>query len=207
VDLSGLDNVACWPPLGDVPDDVSSKNDYFDSLYHSSVVVGLNTSAMIEAAIVGRPVYTILVPEFHHSQEGTIHFRYLLEGPDRLLHAARSLDDHALLLAGALEGHDTAAERSSRFVRGFVRPGGVDTPATDLFAAAIERVGSLPPPEPVGVPVWAPLIRPVLWPFAQAATRRARRVSAAFRAQKERRLAEHRRRKTAEAVASAQQAP
>ena len=46
-------------------------------MYHASATVGLNTSAMIEAAIVGRPVHTILVPEFQHSQEGTLHFRYL----------------------------------------------------------------------------------------------------------------------------------
>ena len=33
-----------------------ARADYFDSLYHSAVVVGLNTSAFIEAGILGRPV-------------------------------------------------------------------------------------------------------------------------------------------------------
>ena len=48
--------MACWPRAGDLPVDVRSKSDYFDSLYHASVAVGLNTSAMIEAAILGHPV-------------------------------------------------------------------------------------------------------------------------------------------------------
>ena len=40
-----------------------AKADYFDSLYHSHAVVGLVTSAFLEAAIVGRPVHTLLLPE------------------------------------------------------------------------------------------------------------------------------------------------
>jgi hypothetical protein len=204
IDLSGLGNVACWPPLGDVPDDTRAKNDYFDSMYHASATVGLNTSAMIEAAIVGRPVHTILVPEFQHSQEGTLHFRYLMGGPDRLLRAAASLDAHARDLAGVIDGRDSDRDRSARFVGAFVRPCGIDTPATDHFVNALERVAAQPAPEPVPVPPWAPLIHPLLWPFAQGAARRARRVKTASIQHKERRLAEHRRRKRADAVARAQ---
>jgi hypothetical protein len=204
IDFSGLDNVVCWPPLGDVPDDARSKNDYFDSMYHASATVGLNTSAMIEAAIVGRPVLTILVPEFQHSQQGTVHFRYLLDGPARLLRAAASLEEHARDLAAVLEGRDPDAERSARFVGWFVRPCGIDSSATEHFVNALERVAAQPAPSPASVPAWAPVIHPLLWPFAQGAVRRARRVKAASTRHKERRLAEHRRRKRAEAVARAQ---
>ena len=35
----------------------------FDTAYHSAALVGLNTSAELEAGIVGRPVLTILAPE------------------------------------------------------------------------------------------------------------------------------------------------
>jgi hypothetical protein len=207
IDLARLTNAACWPPLGDVPDDAGSKNDYFDSLYHASAVVGLNTSAMIEAAIVGRPVHTILVPEFQHSQQGTLHFRYLLDGPDRLLRATTSLDDHARDLTAVLEKRDVAPDRSARFVRSFVRPCGIETAATQQFVEALERVAAERAPDPVSSPAWASLLHPLLWPFAQASSRRARRVTAAFREHKERRLAEHRRRKNADAVARAQHAP
>jgi hypothetical protein len=207
VDFSGFDNVACWPPLGEVPDDLSSKNDYFDSLYHSAATVGLNTSAMIEAAIVGRPVHTILVPEFQHSQAGTLHFRYLLDGPNRLLRPANSLDDHARDLAAVLDGRDPDPDRSARFVRTFVRPCGMNVAATEQFVDALERVAAQPAPQPVAVPAWAPLIHPLLWPFAQAAARRARRMKTASSQDKERRLAEHRRRKRSDAVARAEHVP
>ena len=40
--------------------------------------LGVNTSAMIEAAILGRPVLSVLAPEFAATQEGTVHFHYLL---------------------------------------------------------------------------------------------------------------------------------
>jgi len=101
VSFDEFDNVACWPRAGDLPIDARSKSDYFDSLYHASVTVGLNTSAMIEAAILGHPVYTVLIPEFQNSQEGTVHFHYLLSGPDALLRSTRSLDEHASDLATA----------------------------------------------------------------------------------------------------------
>ena len=203
VDFTAFDNVVCWPPLGDVPADTPSKNDYFDSLYHAAATVGLNTSAMIEAAILGRPVHTILVPEFQHSQEGTLHFRYLLDGPHRPLRVSRSLDEHARDLARVLEGHDVDPGVSARFVHTFVRPCGVDIRATDRFVDALEHVAAQPAPPPLAVPLWAPVIRPFLSLFAQAAGRRARRVSRAFREDKARRLAEHRRRKAADAVARA----
>jgi hypothetical protein len=195
VNFKGMENVACWPPAGDFPVDARSKTDYFDSLYHASVAVGLNTSAMIEAAILGHPVHTVLLPEFHDSQEGTVHFHYLLQPPDGLLHGARSLDEHAANLAAALEGRDPDPGRSARFVRTFVRPRGLDVPATSLFVEEVEALAARPAPVPVAVPAWTHLIRPVLQPFANAAAERIRRLEEESRRRSAERLEEHRRRK------------
>ena len=69
VDLSGYRNVAFW---GAHPVDDEAKNDYFDSMYYSAGVVGLNTSAFLEAAIVGKPVFSILDRTISkQNQEGT----------------------------------------------------------------------------------------------------------------------------------------
>jgi hypothetical protein len=195
VNFKGMDNVACWPKAGDFPVDARSKADYFDSLYHASVAVGLNTSAMIEAGILGHPVHTILLPDFHDSQEGTVHFHYLLEEPNGLLHAARSLEEHAHKLAAALDGRDPDPHRSARFVREFVRPRGLDKPATDVFVEELEALAARPAPEPVGVPAWTHVIRPVLQPFANAAAERVRRLEEASRQRSARLLEEHRQRK------------
>ena len=43
--------------------------DYYDSMFHSVAVVGVNTSALIESGIVGRPVFTVLAAEFAGSRK------------------------------------------------------------------------------------------------------------------------------------------
>lgn len=195
VKLDGIDNVACWPRMGETPVDAGSKNDYYDSLYHSAVTVGLNTSAMIEAAILGKPVHTILPPQFHDSQEGTVHFHYLLDEQQGLLHSARSLDEHAPKLAGTLEGTAPDPDRSLRFVRTFVRPRGLETAATTRVVEAMEEIAASPAPAPMPAPVWTHLIRPLLQPFAYLAAERVRRMEEESRLRAERRLQEHRERK------------
>jgi hypothetical protein len=197
VDLSPFENVACWPPLGDSPVDARSKADYFDSMYHASAVVGLNTSAMIEAAILNRPVHTVLLPQFQESQEGTLHFHYLLDPDAPLLRATRTLDDHLADVAAVLDGRDPDPDRSARFVRTFVRPGAQDVPATDRVVRLIEQLGAAPAPAPVPVPVWTAMIRPLLVPFARAAERRAQRMEEEALRLKAERIREHREKKQA----------
>ena len=194
-DLSGLGHIVCWPPAGDVPVDARSKADYFDSMYHATAVVGINTSAMIESAIVGRPVFTVLLPEFHDNQEGTVHFHYLLDGPDALLRASRTLDEHARDIAQVIGGHDPDPARSARFVQRFVRPCGVDVAATAQVVDALETIAARPAPAALPIPAWTRMIRPFLGPFARGAAARARRIHEDFRNEKERLLLEHRQRK------------
>ena len=193
VRFDGLDNVVCWPPLGAVPADAGSKTDYFDSLFHAAAIVGLNTSAMIEAAILGRPVLTVLLPEFRDSQEGTVHFHYLLHGPNALLRSTRSLDAHTGDLAEVLERPGIDRERVARFVRTFVRPAPVDVPATTRFVDNLEALAASPAPEPRPEARWTLALRPILRPFADAAVRRVLRLKAERRHRKNRELEEHRR--------------
>ncbi len=120
--------------------DQTSRNDFFDSLYHAAAAVGINTSAQIEAGIVGRPVYSIRAPEYVATQEGTLHFHYLLSEHGGLLHMAPTLDEHARALAGALIGRADDEQRLRNFVEGFVRPSGLDVAATPLLADAIEQL-------------------------------------------------------------------
>ena len=63
-------------------------------MYHTEAVVGVNTSAMIESGIVGRPVYTVQAEEFAATQEGTLHFQHLKNVDGGLLHLAANLDEH-----------------------------------------------------------------------------------------------------------------
>jgi hypothetical protein len=135
--LDGLENVVV---RGGNPIDGETKAEYFDSLAHSAAVVGLCTSAFLEAAIVGRPVLTLLLPEFAIHQEGMAHFRYLLTVEGGLLVTAPSIDDHLRQLSAALSASPGSDDRNRRFLKAFVRPTGLDQPATPLFVDCVERL-------------------------------------------------------------------
>ena len=170
-DVSDLPGVVVFPADGHAPTDDPSKADFYDSIYHSAAVVALNTSVMIEAAIVGRSVLTILDPEFERVQLGTLHFAYLLEIGGGLLRVAHTVEEHAGQLAEALAGTDGAEARTKAFVAHFVRPHGLDVPATPLFVDEIERLVAAAAPSPQRTP--APLLplRPLLAPLATRAAR------------------------------------
>jgi len=141
-----------WPDAalrGRNPVDAAAKADYFDALYHSSAVVGLVTSAFVEAAVVGRPTLTIQTPEFAVHQEGTTHFGYLVNPEYGVALTAPDVRAHVAQLSQVLSDPEHAADRSRRFVNFFVRPGGADRRATDVFVQAVEEIAALPPPVPV----------------------------------------------------------
>lgn len=139
-DLTAHGNVAIWPrtrpafPLVGV-----DQEDYLHSLYYAAAVVGINTSAMVEAAILERPVLTIATPAFRSTQDGTLHFHYLTEQHGGAVEMAADLPTHAAQLAHALARYDAAPARA--FVAAFVRPHGADVSATFRVADAIESAG------------------------------------------------------------------
>jgi Met-10+ like-protein len=111
----------------------------FESLYHSMAVVGLNTSAELEAAIVGRPVYTVVAGEgAAEGQTSTLHFHYLLEEHGGCVRRANSLAEHMTQLQSELDRPRDSAD-IRRFAGEFLRPHGIDQPVAPVFADAIER--------------------------------------------------------------------
>jgi predicted small integral membrane protein len=160
--LADVPGVTVYPRTGYNPIDVVNRNDFFDSLYHCAAVVGINTSAMIEAAIVGRPVCSLLAPEFAGTQEGTIHFRHLLPQNGGFLRIAATIDEHIAQLGDCLRNPDAVRVETERFVGTFVRPHGIDRPATPIFADAVARLCATPPSPPERAPVWRHAVRPVV---------------------------------------------
>lgn len=148
VDLH-TENAAVWPRGGANPADPRDQDVFFDSLYHASAIVGVNTSAMIEAAIVGRPVLTILDGDFESTQAGTLHFRYFLPEHGGYVQTATSFDAHIAQLTAALEGRDANWDRlRETFVGRFVRPLGPDRKATSALADGIESLAHITPAKP-----------------------------------------------------------
>ena len=162
LDLSHLPDVVVY---GSHPLDTQSKEDYFDSLYHSSAVVGLLTSVFLEASILGKPVHTLVLPEFVERQSSLFHFPYLLSVGGGLLRAAHSFTEHEAQLGASLR-EPVRPELNAPFVEAFIRPAGLEVPATDVFVSAVETFGAEPTPARVPEPLWAPMVRALVWPVA-----------------------------------------
>jgi hypothetical protein len=168
VDFSGYRNVAIWPRAGVNPIGGSARADYYHSMFFSSGVVGINTSAQIESGILGRPVFSVATGEFAGTQEGTLHFQHLKTVGGGLLHLADTLDAHVAQLS-----HTTAAvgdEKSVRFVEAFIRPHGRTVAATPRLVDALEEYGEAPALVPAQASVLDRVIRSSLVPAAVVAS-------------------------------------
>jgi hypothetical protein len=149
VNFDGVDNAAVWPERAKVQADPA----LFDGLYHSAAVAGLNTSAMIEAGILGKPVYTIQTTEFAGGQEQTLHFHYLLARNGGLVEVATTLPEHLSQIADGLADPDASRDRIRRFIKTFVRPRGLDRPVASILADEIEHVATIKK-RPRRTPLW-----------------------------------------------------
>jgi hypothetical protein len=172
-------DVSIWPRGGASPVDAASKNDFFDSMYHAAAAIGINTSAQIECGIVGRPVFTVRTPSNRRTQDGTLHFRYLMTEGGGLLRIADDFDAHVRQLAAALDDREGTRRQIEGFVRAFTRPHGLDVAATPLMVDAIERFAREPAPRPRRPPLYVYPLRAALYPLGGlvALLRRGRRVS------------------------------
>jgi hypothetical protein len=104
----------------------------------------VNTSAMVEAAILGKPVLSLMTGDFAATQQGTLHFHYLLPENGGFLRVARSFDEHVTQLTDALGNPDVSRVETQSFVRSFLRPRGLEVSCTPLLADALERAAELP---------------------------------------------------------------
>ncbi len=139
--IAGLDDVAVWPAAGAYPSDDEQRAGLYDSIHHAAAVVGANTSALIDAAIVGRRTYTVLLPELRGAQEDTLHFHYLLPEHGGALTVAHSLEEHVAQLRDVVLSSPEGDEWRRRFLETFIRPHGLDWPAAPRFVDDLERLG------------------------------------------------------------------
>lgn len=183
VALSDSENIALWPPVRPNSVTAQARTDYFDSLHHAAAVVGINTSAMVEAAVIGRPVLTVRAPQFVEAQAGTLHFEHLLPEHGGPVRAAATLSEHARQLGDALREPAPFREANERFVRAFIRPHGLERPCTPILADAIEALGDAGRSAAIGAqPAIAAPLRGGVWLVAAIMHAGARHRDAGARA-------------------------
>ena len=82
--------VQVFPTDGEIPVGEQERANYYHSMLYADVIVGLNTSALIEAAIFGKPVLSVAEAKGAKYRE-TLHFGHLKKG---LLIVARDHREH-----------------------------------------------------------------------------------------------------------------
>ncbi len=165
VTLADIPGVSVYPRWKGIPYPFTEedKADYFHSLHFGSALVGINTSAMIEAGIQIKPVFTVLAEEFKTTQEGTLHFSHVRD--HGLLSVAKDLADHRAQLQDVLSS-EGVGERIRAFITRFVRPHGWGSKATPYVVGVLEALGKEPAPKkmPAYTPIHVLFMRCALLP-------------------------------------------
>jgi hypothetical protein len=137
-DLSMFPNVALWTDT----DTLSGDRGLYESLLHSAALVGLNTGAILEAAILGKTALTPITGENAGDQERSLHFQSLRAANGGPLREAGTFGEHASQVAAVLRG-DEAVDPAGPFVERFVRPRGLEADVAPVMVDEIERAARL----------------------------------------------------------------
>jgi hypothetical protein len=149
------DRVALWDGRGD---DVSG---VVNSVGQSVAVVGINTTAMLEAAALAKPVLTVLDDDLRAGQLERIHFHYLTSVAGGLVTVANTIEEHVGHLSAILDGDRHFAEKSETFARAFLRPPRPFDSPVQAFGRAVERLARDKHPKKLGRLLLQPMLQPV----------------------------------------------
>lgn len=133
-----LKDVSLIPKKGTLPDTDESMQTFHDSLAHSLTVFNINTSAMIEAIIAGKPLIALVTEQYKDAQLDMEYFRQLIATDAAAM--AYSPEEAVEMTAQILAGNDTRAEKRKNFVSQFIRPNDPEKSAGECAAEEIERL-------------------------------------------------------------------
>lgn len=131
-------NVCVWSSEVTMPVSDQARLAFYHSIFYSECVFGVNTSAMLEAAILDKPCITVMASHGRSDVVGIGHFHHLLDS--NFLYVAGDFQEASRQLISILQGGDVNSKNRQRFVQEFVRPEGVNTRSGVLTARAIESL-------------------------------------------------------------------
>lgn len=147
MDADGLENdwVKVFPKGGQRPDTDEARSTYYDSLYHSAAVIGVNTTGFLESAILDKPCLTLVTPMTSRGQEMRAHFKHLMDAG--YIEVAKDFPELVEKTRKNISGEDAGRENRARFVHNFIRPHGLDMQASKVMAEAILAIAEGRNPE------------------------------------------------------------
>lgn len=130
------ENVCIYPKQGDLPDNPVSIDIYCHSIYFAKAMIGLNTSAFLEASVLDRSCIALPAMRDCYDQERFGHFRHLANG--NFIHTPASLVEATNILSDMLmSGVDTKEAARRDFIKNFLRPNGMGREASAVMLDAI----------------------------------------------------------------------
>jgi len=87
-----------------------------NAIYHSEFTAGINTSAMIDSVVLGKPCVAVIAEKYSQTQAQTDHFKVLL--------SARVVDTHEIDLSRVLKTPVLSEARRKLFVKKYIWPNG-----------------------------------------------------------------------------------
>ena len=108
---------------------------FFESLHYSIGVIGLNTTAMVETAIVDKPTITWLNERYASTQELSGHFHHLADAG--FMETARTSAEVTDKIGRLLADEDPGRECRRTFVTDFIRPWGRGVAASVVMKEAL----------------------------------------------------------------------
>jgi len=134
-----LENVVVWPKGRNAIDTDTFLQGFYNSLHYCVATVGVNTTGMIDAIINDIPGVTIMAEHYQKTQIEAVHFRQLLKA--NVLEVTHNLPECLAVIDRVRQGGDLKQADRQRFVLDYIRPRGLDRPAGEVAARAIELAG------------------------------------------------------------------
>jgi len=142
METDGLENewVKIFPKGGQRPDTDEARSTYYDSLYHCVAVIGVNTTGFLESAILDKPCLTLVTSMTSQGQEMRAHFKHLMDAG--YIEVANDFPELVHKTMEIVSGVDTWKANRVKFVHDFIRPHGLDVPASKVMTGAILAVAN-----------------------------------------------------------------
>ena len=132
-----MKDVTVVPKIGTLPDTSEALQLSYDSMHFAAGIININTSAMIESMVIGKPVLAMMIEQYKEKQLQAQHFKQLLSARALVLvHNDAELRNAVLELLG---GNDRTKEARTAFIREFIRPNGLKRSAGACAADVLEE--------------------------------------------------------------------
>jgi hypothetical protein len=133
-----LPGVSVSPKGGEMPKTKDALQDFYNMLHYSSMVISINTSAMVDAILAGKPVISLEREEFSKTQVLAQHYKHMRESD--ALYITKTSEEFLEIFSKLLVGEDPKKIEREKFIKNFIRPRGLEKSVGEMVVYEIESL-------------------------------------------------------------------